>query len=338
MRYYKDMNELYVALILAGVALLFRALASAYFFLAPYELRRRSSRGKAVFRKLYQVVQYGNVSQYSLQFVALLSALSSVILVGQRKPFLFTLAYGLLIALSLLVVAKLRLRWMVRFAAWIAPRIAPIMRVLNQIVLQTLAVVTKARRGKRPAVITDLYTKEDLENLLLRQKEALNNRIDVVELDNALQSLDFHHKKVKEFMTPRKAVKFVRAKEPIGPILMSELHKTGHKKFPVRGNSRNEVLGMLELAQITELVEGGSVADAMSKTAVFIREDNTLLEALTAYIQTGCDTFVVVTMREQVVGMITVKQILAVLFGSGLDTDFDAYDDLEAVAHAGKNS
>lgn len=326
----------YLAIALAVLGLTAEALMSAYFFLAPHELKRRSSRGKEVFQRLYLVAQYGSTARQFLEAIIVICIVSAVILVSQSQSFIAALGFALVLAILLAIVSRLRLRSMVHLAAWLAPYLVPLLHYVDVIKArfrQVLAII-HVRSDNEPEIVTELYIREDLEHLLQLQKKALNNRIDVDELDRALNALDFSGKHIKGYMQPRKEVKFVTAKEPIGPILLSELHKTGQTTFPVRGNSRHEILGMLELRDLSGHDEGGTVADAMSKKAYFVRETEPLVQVLQAFSKTKADTFMVVNVREKIVGMISVDKVVEILLGHPVNTEFEEFDDISSVAHA----
>ncbi len=326
----------YLAFVLALLGLTAQALLNAYFFLAPHELKRRSSRGKEVFRRLYLVAQFGSTARQLLEAIIVINIVSAVILVSRAEGFIVALSFALILSLLVAIVSHMRLRSMVHLAAWLAPYLVPILHYLDIIkawLRQALAII-HIRSDSDPEVVTELYTREDLEHLLQLQKKALNNRIDLNELDRALNALDFSGKHIKAHMQPRKELKFVTGKEPIGPILLSELHKTGQTVFPVRGNSRHEILGMLELQDLSGHDEGGTVAEAMSKKAYFVRETEPLVHVLQAFSKTKADTFMVVNMREKVVGMISVATVVEILLGHPIATDFEEFDQIGSVAHA----
>jgi CBS domain containing-hemolysin-like protein len=190
--------------------------------------------------------------------------------------------------------------------------------------------VPSRRRAKTHT--TAIYEKEDLKEFISHQRRARNNRIPEKELANVLQVLDFGDRKIKDLMVPREDVHFVTPKEPIGPILISELHKTGHTCFPVKGNGENQIVGMLHLQDLIAHTTGGTVADAMNKMVVYVNESEEPTQVLQAFEKSSQKVFLAVNNEEEITGLISVEDVLNNLFGDSLRTAFDSFEDVRAVA------
>ena len=48
-----------------------------------------------------------------------------------------------------------------------------------------------------------------------------------------MHSLSFDNEKVSSVMTPRNEIKTIKKSEILGPLVLDDLHKTGHSRFPV---------------------------------------------------------------------------------------------------------
>ena len=137
-------------------------------------------------------------------------------------------------------------------------------------------------------------------------------------------------------MTPRRLVKMVVASDPIGPVLMDELHDSGFSRFPVvkeaSKTANPEIVGMLYMHDLVGHLEKGRVRDVMKKKVYFINETQSLKEALAAFIRTEHQLLVVVNNFEEIVGIITIEDVLEQILGEKIVDEFDRYDDMRAVA------
>lgn len=310
-------------------AITFAALYSAYFFLPYKEVRRRGSRGAEVYKRLSLVSRHGKLAKGFFRLVTYIFAVVTVMLLSREFDALRAFVLVSMFALVLLYLKKTTIKSAARLAAWAAPffdwiftKARPVADILGRIPLR-----------RRSEIRTDIFTKEDLIEFLETQRSAKNNRIDTGDLEHALHALAVRVKKVKDHMVKFKDIHMVNIKEPIGPILLSELHKTGFNLFPVQGNARHEVLGILSLKKLKEHASGGVVADAMDEQVFYVHEDYRLEQVLQAYTKTGKSMFIVIDAREKVTGLITVSDVLKELAGeANVYSEFDDYDNPSAVA------
>jgi len=126
----------------------------------------------------------------------------------------------------------------------------------------------------------------------------------------------------------------VSADDDIGPVLMGELHGTGHSRFPVYEGTKEHIIGTLYLHDLVGTKATGRVRDIMSKKVVYVHEKFTLYQTLQAFIKTKKHLFIVVNEFEEYVGIITIEDVLERVIGKLIVDEFDQYDDLRAVAAA----
>jgi CBS domain containing-hemolysin-like protein len=74
------------------------------------------------------------------------------------------------------------------------------------------------------------------------------------------------------------------------------------------------------------------VSDIMSKDVRYIHEEESLDQALRAFLKTHHHLFVVVNNFEEFVGVLSIEDVLEEIIGKEIVDEFDAYDDLRAVA------
>jgi len=218
---------------------------------------------------------------------------------------------------------------------WLAKRVAPgIAWLLERIHPLVDAGVRFIGRYRRLYVHTGLYEKTDLVELLEQQKGQPDSRILESEIALLQHALTFGDKLVSDALIPIRVVQMVAVTDAIGPILMDELTKSGHSRFPVYDDARSNVVGVLYLHDLVTAKHEGVVADVMSRKLTYVHEDFTLYQALQAFLKTKRHLFLVVNSFEELVGILTIEDVLEQMIGKPIMDEFDKYDDLRAVAAA----
>ncbi|HEY5695602.1 MAG TPA: hypothetical protein VIQ80_02095, partial [Candidatus Saccharimonadales bacterium] len=76
---------------------------------------------------------------------------------------------------------------------------------------------------------TRLHSREELTHLVSEAGSLLSSD----EKSLILHGLRFGDQQVSEIMTPRSVIDSIDEKELLGPLVLDDLHKTGHSRFPV---------------------------------------------------------------------------------------------------------
>ena len=151
-----------------------------------------------------------------------------------------------------------------------------------------------------------------------------------------LATLEFDNKMVREVMTPKSVIDTVAHDEVLGPLVLDDLHKTGHSRFPVIDGDIDHIVGILYVRDVLTLDttkrHTSRVENAMSKRVYYIREDHGLDQALEAFISTHHHLFVVINEFRETVGILTLEDTIEALLGRRIVDEFDAHDDMRAVA------
>jgi magnesium and cobalt transporter len=138
---------------------------------------------------------------------------------------------------------------------------------------------------------------------------------------------------VSDVMVPRRGVKLVKASDAVGPIIMDELHDSGHSRFPVyEGDDEDHIVGTLFLRDLVHARKGGAISGLMDGKVYYVHEDYTLEQALHAFLKTKRHLFIVINNFEEFVGIITIEDILEQVIGHKIIDEFDQYEDMRAVA------
>lgn len=174
-----------------------------------------------------------------------------------------------------------------------------------------------------------LYSQEELLDVIHHSRGLLNED----QTRRLKASLAFDERKVSDIMTPKSMIVTSSVHDTLGPLVMSELHKSGHSRFPVIDEDMDHVVGVLYLKELIDLKsEHQTVRAAMQKKVFYIRDDQTLEHALHGFLRSHHHMFVVVNEYRETVGLLTLEDAIEALIGSKIIDEFDEFDDLRAVA------
>ncbi len=135
-----------------------------------------------------------------------------------------------------------------------------------------------------------------------------------------LNALKFHDRQVAEIMTPRAKLKTVKKTEILGPLVLDDLHRSGHQSFPVINGDLEHIVGVLRLSDVTTLdttrKHTSLVETAMRPRVQYVSHDQSLSEALQALLASHEHLLIVTDDDSQVVGLLTLSDIMRALFGN----------------------
>lgn len=175
-----------------------------------------------------------------------------------------------------------------------------------------------------------LESREELQHLVSKSQHILTNE----EKSLITHGLRFAGRKVSEVMTPRGQIESIGAKEMLGPLVLDDLHKTGHTRFPVIDKDIDHVIGLLHIQDLLSLDNKRSVTaeKAMEPRVFYIHQDQTLQHALMAFLRTHHHLFIVVNEDQETVGVISLEDTIEALIGHKIVDEFDAHSDVRHVA------
>jgi CBS domain containing-hemolysin-like protein len=324
------MKIVYVLLALAFIKSVL--IYKVYHSLPLLELKRRARQGDKKAGKLYKVAVYEATVDLMIWLAALASGAALVIWSARTNWWLAAIV--MTIGAWLVAWSKFSADgWAGSAAAFFAPAHARFLSFVQPVLGR---VANMMPPGRKIMLHTGLFEKKDLLELLSRQNKQIDNRIPSTDLQIARNAMEFGDKTVGSIMTPRRAIKFVQASDSVGPILVDELHKTGFSRFPVVKDSAKaaspQVVGTLYLNNLIGYEGSGKVKDLMKHEVYFINEDSTLRQALGAYLKTHHHLLIVVNSFEEMVGVLSLEDVLEQILGKQIVDEFDAYENLRAVS------
>ena len=320
-----------LALVLMLVALICIALQRAYHVYPHKELKRQARTGDPLAKALFRATAYGANLGLLLWVIVAITLVISFALLDKIVPALlaFILEAGIL-GLGLLFIPSANLT---RIGAYLVLWTTPVVVWALEISRPVFDRLAKYAHDHRQITVhTGLYEREDMLSLLNRQKEQPDSRIPHEELELLIHALTFGEKSVYDCMVPRREVRTVSVDESISPVVIRELHDSGYSRFPVFGEKDDQFVGTLYLKDLINLKASGKVEDVMERAVYYVHEEYPLEQALHAFLKTKHHLFIVVNKFEEYVGIITIEDILEQVLGCKIIDEFDAYDDLRAVA------
>lgn len=301
-----------------------------YFYLPLQELRRRARSADKTYRLIYKSASFGNKLRALLWLIIGLLFAWLVVILGKSLPmFVAVLLSAMSIWLAFAVIPMLKVdSYMLKTAGYVSPIFHWILETLEPVFRHLGIAFGRLDKHAKP---DRLFEKDDIIELLQNQEKQEHNRITKQELDIAVHALQFGDKKVADIMTPKRAMKTVSSVDMIGPVLMGELHKSGHTRFPVYKDNPGNIVGMLYLHDVVAAKAGGFVKDVMKPKVYYVHEKHNLAGVFSAFLKTKHHLYLVVNNFEEIIGLITIEDILEQILGKQIVDEFDQYDDIRAV-------
>lgn len=294
---------------------------------SQFELKRQARAGNtdaaAVLEREAKLADLLSLQRTVLAFLVIIIALTSVAaygwLIGVVIALIITLIYG--------VVS--RQPFVGAFAQKYYQKLEPKLLSLTEKAPFVFSLLRSV--AVEPAIDPKLTSKEQLLDLVEHSQGILTND------QKALlrHGLAFGSKKVADIMTPRSVIDSVQASELLGPLVLDDLHKTGHSRIPVVEGDIDHVVGILHMRDLLIIDSGkrsSTVRKAMEPRVFYIRDDQTLDHALAAFLKSHHHLFVVVNEYRETVGLLSLEDVIETLLGRKIIDEFDTHDDLRAVA------
>jgi len=198
--------------------------------------------------------------------------------------------------------------------------------------IERYPVICRMLRSMPPSDREDakLHSREELEHLVKQSHGVLREE----EKKMIINGLHFDQKTVAEVMTPRGVIESIDKSAVIGPLVLSELHKTGHTRFPIIDGDIDHVVGILHIRGLLALddKETHTAGELMDKKVYYINQDQGLHHALAAFLRTHHHLFIVVNEYRETAGVVSIEDVMEALLGRRIMDEYDAHDDLRVVA------
>ncbi len=171
-------------------------------------------------------------------------------------------------------------------------------------------------------------------NHMLNTVVSADTDLSADELRIVKHALSFGDKTVHNIMTPRSVIASVKEEDVLSPLLLDELHQSGHSRFPVLGVYGGEAVGILYIKDLVDLKSHSKVAELMHKPVHYVNETRELDHVLQAFLRTKQHMFLVVNSFAEITGLVTIEDIVEQILGKPIIDEFDKYDSMREVAEA----
>lgn len=295
------------------------------------ELRRQARQGDHLAQVFYRVANHDRNTRLLLWL--LVGLLASGFFMFLYTHLVWWLAFIIGTLVTWFGFAWLPGSHISRPGVWLARQLAGPLAWLLERLYGPLHRSSDAVARLRPVTVhSGLYTRSDLKDLLKQQGKQLDNRIAQHDLDSVLYALTMRDKSLGSIMTPLRKAKTLSAADTIGPIMLDELHATGHTHFPVYQDDKKHIIGVVGLSDLIKAKTGGSIKSAMRGLVYYLHEEDSLGEALAILGKTKQPLFVVVNSNEAIVGVVSLTDLLSSAQGQLPSDDFNDHESLASVA------
>lgn len=319
---------------LLALSALFSGLNLGLMSLGPSDLKRKIRHGDERAKKIYAVRKNGNQLLVTLLLgnVAVNSILA-IFLSSLTVGVVAVIASTGLITLFGEIIPQAVLS---RYALDIGSKTAWIVRIFIFILYPVCKPIAWSLDKVLGHEMPTLYLKKELVSMLEEHSNDSASDVQAHEERIARGALTYGDKKVHDVMTPRSVVMLLDIAAPLSDKLLNALQEDGHERFPVYKGTPENIVGILHVRDLL-VRRDGTVASVARKPVHFIHEMETLDKALTAFITTKNHLFVVVNSFEEIVGVVSLEDIIEEIIGTEIVDEFDKYTDMRAAA-LGRNN
>lgn len=319
-------------LLAAGLLFLsaaFSGLNIGLLMVRPDELRRKRDHGDEVAERVYRYRKNGNylivcvllgnvmvISILTLVFDSLakhwLSGLAAAIAAGVGTTLLVT-AFGEILPQSLFSQRGWRLSrhffWLLDIIFVLFWPIAwPVSKLLDTLIGREL-----------PA----LYSREELEHLVREHAEHAASSIDHDESRIVSGALRFSKQTVADIAMPAAQAFTLSIDDQLDASLISRIKRSGHSRLPVK-NQQGSYVGMLLVKDLIGRPIGEPVSRVYRDMLHDIHSSLSLDTALSRFIQTHSHMFKVLGDENEVIGFVTLEDIIEVIIRRDIEDEFDS--------------
>ena len=319
------MMHLILFTLFISAALIGFRLITSFEYMSMGELKRQAHDVNSDAARVYPVRTYGIELWFLLRFF------QGIFLSVSFLEFYF-LTNGFWVTIGtiffLVYVSARRPQKSLRYAAQVSLIVERILIVLHPVFRSMASYLGKTIQIDKPVMFE---SKEALIEIL-RNNEEHSKTVPKEAIEIAINSLQFGEKLVGDTMTPLAAVHFIKENELLSPVVLGELHDSGFSRFPVYKGTNQTVVGTLYIKDALKLKKPQPASDVMRHEVFYCNEMQTLDAALKAFLRVKHHMFIVVNEFEDVVGVLSIEDIIKEIIGAPMMDEFDQHEDLREVA------
>jgi metal transporter CNNM len=325
-----NVGDIFTTLLLLGFSALFSGLSLGLLSLSPQELKRKMELGSREAALIYPLRERGNQLLVTLLIGnVLVNSMFSIYLGKRTAGLIAVIASTVLITIfGEIIPQAVFSRHALRLGSKVAPLVDKFMLILSPIAYPLSLMLDRTLGAELPPI----FSKDELIKIVEEHSRSSDSDVEEDELRIVENALNFGDKLIEEVMTPRSVIEAIDQDEVISPVILDELHKTGFNRFPVYEGSIDKVVGTLFLRDLVQIKDKITAKDAMEGKAYFVNEKEKLDDVLNAFFKTKHHMFVVINEFSEVVGLITIEDVIEEILGKQIVDEFDQYEDMRIVA------
>ncbi len=268
-------------------------------FVQKQKLQQYSGETAKVWRAFYKIVP--DLKVYMWAQLSIMLAVSVALLTYLTSP-IIGLLYALLLVFALKVVARIPL----------------LQRFTHRLFEAKLSVVVSFIKplhsfwsllGSHSQVVAlEFGSKEEFVDHLQRLPSTV---LDPWQRQRLETTLAAEEKTAKQIMTSKKRATVIAPTATLGPILLSDLQKTGHAYFPVltKNGDPEGVLRLSDLTDIQQAKQHHKASDLMTTHIAWANEDTQLFDLVQIFLQEKQYLLFIRNLEGDYSGIVTVADI-----------------------------
>lgn len=215
-----------------------------------------------------------------------------------------------------------------RFGAKFSPQLGSLMKYTAWVSRPMADLLDKTIGDENDKV----YTKEELLKIM-DEHEGDHTDIEDEDLSIAKHALSFADKLIADVMLPKGEMIALKESDILSPKLLNQLHESPDSSFPVYSGGRDNMTGTLYLRDLAGLDPAiTKVREVMDADVFYVKGDQTLDHALSAFLHTKHHLFVVIDDKQRTLGVVTIEDIMDEVMGRKFEDKFNRHEDKHAVA------
>lgn len=202
----------------------------------------------------------------------------------------------------------------------LAGRIEKTSRSLLEKVVEPIKPALAFWKKTNQSVKSQISSKEELVALVTGSQGLMSR----AELSRFRANMWFDDQRVVDTMTGRQDISAISMSEVLGPLVLDELYKTGHSRFPVYDQDIDTIVGILYLNDLVDLrSQKQTVEQAMRRSVLFVRDDKPLPSLLSMFLRKHQHLAIVTNDHGETVGVVSLEDVVEELIGKEILDEFD---------------
>ena len=293
------------------LSIILTAMTAAYATLSTPHLRHWARKNDPAARKLYPLKARGSASYLTIELLRAFTLSAAFILLSTAlTPLWAWFIAAVLFFVAFVVLTQLYLKpFGIRLLVLLSRPLLALTHLLKPVTLPL---------GR----VLDSFLEEEPVTLTRNQLSGMLDAVAPEDTDLSLSEirilskvLDFAQKKVYDVMIPKSKAVTISISDTLSPVVLNELHKSGHERFPVLGEDGKSVVGILSMHDLMDIKHHSAVEEIMMQKVYFVEEDRDLNHVLQIFYKTKQSVFVVIDTASKMVGIISIEDIVQQLLG-----------------------